>query len=235
MTRSSPRVTGRLAPGALALGVLALGFLAISLPPYLTGDPATSRVPVPAELPHFYPMLVAHMGFGAVALLTSVAQVWPWLRRRHPRVHRWSGRAYLFAGVLPGGVAVLTVAPFGAMGPGQQSGNVALGLLWLVTGIAGYRAARQRRYAEHRRWMLRSVALTWSIVANRGWLVVCLAVFAPGALGSGPVDPAGLSLAVGTAVWASWLVDLAAVECWLRRRPRPRHRRGRDASARIAA
>ena len=87
----------------LPLGLLAVAFLVLA--PYLTRDPSAARVPVPADLPHFYPMLVAHIGFGTVALLTSVAQVWPWLRRRHPRVHRWSGRAYLFAGVLPGSLA----------------------------------------------------------------------------------------------------------------------------------
>ena len=205
------------------LGVLAVAFLAFALPPYVMLDPADARLPVPADLPHYYPMLVVHIGFGSVALLTSVLQVWPWLRRHHPRVHRWSGRAYLFAGVLPGAVAVLTVAPFGSMGLGQQTGNTVLGVLWLVTGVAGYRAARQRRFADHRRWMLRSVALTWSIVANRGWLVLCLGVFAPGALGVGSdVDPAALTFAVGVATWASWVVNLAAVEWWLRRRPRAR-------------
>ena len=205
------------------LGVLAVAFLAFALPPYLMLDPADARLPVPTDLPHYYPMLVVHIGFGSVALLTSVLQVWPWLRRHHPRVHRWSGRAYLFAGVLPGAVAVLTVAPFGSMGLGQQTGKTVLGVLWLVTGVAGFRAARQRRFADHRRWMLRSVALTWSIVANRGWLVLCLGVFAPGALGVGSdVDPAALTVAVGAATWASWVVNLAAVEWWLRRRPRAR-------------
>ena len=209
-------------PWVLPLGLLAVAFLAFALPPYVTLDPAHARVPVPAELPHFYPLLVAHIGFGSVALLTSVLQVWPWLRRRHPTVHRWSGRAYLFAGVFPGAVAVLTVAPFGSMGWGQQTGNTVLGLLWLATGIAGYRAVRHRRFADHRRWMLRSVALTWSIVANRGWLMICLAGFSPAALGDGPVDPTSLTLAVGVASWASWVVNLAVVEWWLRRRPVPR-------------
>ena len=96
--------------------------------------------------------------------------------RRRPAVHRWSGRAYLFAGVFPGAVAVLTVAPFGSMGWGQQTGNTVLGLLWLATGIGvpGRPAAPVRRPpaldAPH-------VALTWSIVVNRVWLVLCLAVF----------------------------------------------------------
>jgi len=73
----------------LPLGLLAVGFLAPALPPHLTLDPAAAPVPIPAGLPHFYPMLVVHIGFGAVALLTSVAQVWPWLRRRHPRGTVW--------------------------------------------------------------------------------------------------------------------------------------------------
>ena len=115
---------------------------------------------------------------------------------------------------------MLTVAPFGSLGPVQQAGNTLLGILWLVTGIAGYRAARQRRFADHRLWMLRSVALTWSIVANRAWLLISFAIFAPGVYGNGPVEPAQIAQAVGVAVWASWVVNLLAVEWWVvRRRP----------------
>lgn len=224
MTIAPPAPTRRrrhpLRTAALPLGLLTVAFLAFALPPYLGLDPARARLPLPSpvEVPWFYPALVAHIGFGTVALLTATMQVWPWLRRRHPGVHRWSGRAYLALGVLPGGVAVLFVAPFAlAGGPTGQVANSMLGILWLVTGVAGWRAARARRYAEHREWMLRSVALTFSIVANRFWSTACVLFYVPGILDGAEPDPAMLAQAVGVSTWLSWVVNLLVMEWWLQR------------------
>ncbi|MGH3787269.1 MAG: DUF2306 domain-containing protein, partial [Pseudonocardiaceae bacterium] len=163
-------------PWIAPLAVLTVSFLAFSLPPYLSLDPSRSRLPVPPDYPWYYPMLVTHIFFGSVALLTACLQVWPWLRRQHPKVHRGSGRIYVFAGALPAGIVVLTITPFGVWGPNQQTANTMLGLLWLATTLAGYRAARQRRFADHREWMIRSFALAFSIVANRPWGIVCILV-----------------------------------------------------------
>jgi hypothetical protein len=216
--RTRPRV-GRAVPVLLAVVAL---FLAVELPAYVGFDPAASRVPARPDLPLHYPLLVAHILFGSVALVTACLQIWPWLRRTRPAVHRWSGRVYLFGGVIPGGLAVLAVAPFSGTGPVSSVGNTALAVLWLVTGVAGYRAARAHRYADHRRWMLRSVALTFSIVVNRVWLVAYLLLFTP-FLGD---DPAALAVAAGGAsVWSSWVVNLLVVEWWVLRPPsRRRHR-----------
>jgi hypothetical protein len=220
---------------AVPLGVLTVVFLVISLPPYLGLDPAKARLPVPHDIPWFYPALVAHIGFGSIALLTAALQVWPWLRRTHPAVHRWSGRVYLGLGVLPGGVAVLAVAPFGQTGgPTGQVANTMLALLWLGTAVAGYRAARARRFADHREWMVRNVALTFSIVANRPWSMLCIAVFAPEVMGTGPVDPAVLAQAAGLSMWLSWVVNLLVAEYWLNRtRTRRAAQRGADARHRL--
>jgi hypothetical protein len=124
--------------------------------------------------------------------------------------------------VFPGGLAVLAVAPVSSTGPVSSVGNTALAVLWLVTGVAGYRAARAHRYGDHRRWMLRSVALTFSIVANRIWLVAYFLLFSP-FLGD---DPAALAVAAaGASVWSSWVVNLLVVEWWVLRPPgRRRHR-----------
>jgi hypothetical protein len=208
-----PRI-GRAVP--VLLVVVAL-FLALELPAYVGFDPAASRVPARPDLPLHYPLLVAHILFGSVALVTACLQIWPWLRRAHPVVHRWSGRVYLFGGVLPGGLAVLAVAPVSSTGPISAAGNTALAVLWLATAVAGFRAARARRFADHRRWMLRSVALTFSIVVNRVWLVAYLLLFTP-FLGD---DPAALTLAAaGASVWTSWVVNLLVVEWWVLRPPR---------------
>jgi uncharacterized membrane protein YozB (DUF420 family) len=213
----------RAAVGLIALAVVTIGFLALELPPYLTLDPAQSRIaPRPGYALH-YPLLWAHIMFGSIALVTACLQLWPCLRRRHPGLHRWSGRVYLCGGVLPGGIAVLGVAPVSTTGPVSAVGNTVLAVLWLATAVAGWRAARQRRFADHRAWMLRSVALTFSIVVNRAWIGVYLALFV--ALGSSIDDPATITAAASASVWSSWVVNLLVVEWFVLGGRRPREHR----------
>jgi hypothetical protein len=194
---------------------LAVAFLVVELPPYLTLDPARSRLPEPAGMPWHYPLLVGHILFGSVALVTGCLQVWRRPRVRWPRLHRRVGRAYLFAGVFPGGLLVLGVAPVSSTGFVSSVGNTMLALLWLATGYAGWRAARQGRFREHRLWMVRSVALTTSIVLNRAWLIGMLLV--ADAVGAG--GPAVQNQIASASVWLSWVVNLLVAEWWLTRRP----------------
>lgn len=203
----------------LPLVIVSGAFVAFSLPPYLTFDPSRARLPGLREgFPLYYPLLVMHILFGSVALLAGCLQVWPWLRRHHPVVHRMSGRVYLFGGVLPAGIAVLGVAPLSSTGFVSQVGNTLLALLWLPITIAGYRRARQRRFAEHREWMIRSFALTTSIVMNRLWLVALLVVLSPQVdTRFGGDQDAMLIAAAGASVWLSWVVNLLVAEWWLQR------------------
>ncbi|MFI9438604.1 MULTISPECIES: DUF2306 domain-containing protein [Streptosporangium] len=226
----------------IPLFIVMLAFVVYSVPPYLTFDPAQSRVELSDSPPFFYSLLVAHIIFGTVALLTGCFQVWPWFRRSYPRAHRWTGRAYFFLGVFPAGITVLGVAPFGHTGFGGNTGNTMLGVVWLITGLAGWRMARQRRFPEHRRWMIRSFALTTSIVASRLWAGVLLAVQLPRLDSAYGGDQQAMIEAIGSAgVWLSWVVNLLIAEWWLEYtdhtgKPRSRRRpRVRAASASTAA
>lgn len=214
-------------PWVVPLAVVTLAFLAHAVPPYLTLDPAQARLaPLPPS-PLFYPVLVLHILLGSIVLLTACLQVWPWLRRTHPAVHRWSGRLYVGC-LVPAALAVIIIAPMTRFGPNQQVANTTLGVLWLLVTLAGFRAVRERRFGDHRRWMVRSVALSFSIVTNRFWSAVCVIVFAPETVDT--TSTPALDQAVGVAAWLSWLVNLAIAEWWLQRPPGRRRVRPRSGS-----
>ncbi|TYC19749.1 DUF2306 domain-containing protein, partial [Micromonospora sp. MP36] len=152
--------------------------------------------------------------------------------------HRWIGRAYFFAGVFPAGIAVLGVAPLSSTGFVSQVGNTMLAVLWLATSIAGYRMARQRRFVEHRRWMIRSFALTTSIVLNRAWLILFVILLLPHVDTTyGGDQDAMIRAAAGASAWMSWVVNLLVAEWWLERGDARRrtHRTGQAADRRDAA
>jgi uncharacterized membrane protein YozB (DUF420 family) len=210
-------------PWIAPFALIAIGFVAVSLPPYLSGDPARSRVP--ANFPGHYPILVAHVVFGSIALLTAGLQVWPWFRRRFRAAHRWIGRAYVFAGVLPAGLLALPMGALSPFGPVARASSVVMAPLWLGFTIAGWRMARQRRHAEHRRWMIRSFALTASIITNRIWGPLAYFALAPqldGAFG-GNEQLLRWTIA-GISTWLGWVIPLLVAEGWLERGESARRR-----------
>ncbi|WP_454850345.1 DUF2306 domain-containing protein [Promicromonospora soli] len=214
-----------IAPLAIVTGL----FLATSLPRYVGLDPAQSLVPTDRG-PAFYPALVTHIFTGSIMLSAAVLQLWPWLRAHHPRVHRWSGRVYV-ASAIPTAIAALVVAQFPSGGVAQQVANTMLGVLLLTFTLLGYRAVRQRRFADHREWMIRSTALAFSIVTNRFWSTFLIAVYVPGALTDPSIEfgsPEIEGAAVASA-WVSFVVNLLFAEWWIHRTPKKRARalRGR--------
>ncbi|MCC8243414.1 DUF2306 domain-containing protein [Saccharothrix luteola] len=154
-------------------------FLAFSVPPYLTFDPSLSRLAPPEGNDLYYPLLVAHVLFGAVAMVTACFQVWPSFRTSHPRGHRITGRIYVFAGALPAGVLGLYIGWHTAAGPSVRVANLVGSALWVAVTITGLWMARRRRYQDHRRWMSRSFALSMSIVLSRIVNVVATIVLTP--------------------------------------------------------
>jgi hypothetical protein len=203
--------------GLIALAVLVLAFLAVSLPSYLTLDPANSLVPISRQVALHYPMLLGHIVFGTVTLVTVCLQLWPWLRRTHPRVHRISGRAYVFGGMLPSCVLALAVVPFGSLNLLGASGATAWALVGMVTTVRGYQAARLRHTRAHRRWMTYSFAAAMGIVTGRLLFLAVPAI--PGV----PHAPDIVHPLAG--FWLGWMVNLAIAHWWLNRRRPTRARR----------
>lgn len=205
-------------PWVAPMAIVAVAFVAFSVPPYLTLDPSRSRIPPPADFTLYYPLLVAHVLFGSVAMLTSWVQVWPWLRRQHLTLHRRLGRVYVFGGVVPAGLIGLTIGAVSPFGVVLRASNVVLATVWLVVTVTGYRAARRDRFAEHRRWMIRSVVLTMSVITNRVWAVLGIVLLAPRlSTMFGGSETAMIQTIAGLSGWLGWVLPLLVVEWWLER------------------
>ena len=156
-----------------------------------------------------HPWLTVHAGLAATALLVGPFQFIAGLRARWPRVHRWMGRVYV-AGCLGAGVAGLPLAYGTDAGPIATAGFATLDVIWFAITAQALRLAMTGRYAEHRRWMIRSFALTFAAVTLRLYL---------------PFPPMmGYSFLEGYRAisWIAWVPNLMIVELYLRRGPMPK-------------
>ncbi|HEV2784466.1 MAG TPA: DUF2306 domain-containing protein [Actinophytocola sp.] len=198
-------------PWVLPMFAAAAAFLIYQLPPWIAFDPSASRIPL--KFDGHYWLIVGHVLFGSVALITMCLQLWPWLRRRYPVVHRTSGRIYVFAALPSAGFAL---AMTGVSYPAGKIGVTMSATLWSIAAVMGFIRARQGRWREHRRWMLNSFAIMWGLVVwgfviGMGWIW-----FSPW------VEEVDFNYIAEASRWVGWVTNLIVLHWWLdRTRKRP--------------
>jgi len=146
----------------------------------------------------------AHILLAPVALALTPFQLWRSLRMRRPTLHRWTGRTYGVM-VLLAGAGGLVMAMGTRAGSGAAWGFGLLAVVWVGTTGWGILQARAGHIAAHRRWMIRSVALSFSAVTLRLYLLIPIAT---------GIDQA---MAYQVIAWACWVPNLIVAE-WLMRR-----------------
>src|ERR1035437_6683512 len=107
-------------------------------------------------------LLIPHTLCGVIALLAGPIQFSSRLRQRHLKFHRVLGRIYVacvFIGALTG-IALASGRP-GMPGTCMQAAA------WIVCTTAAFITARNRQIAQHRQWMVRSYAVTFTFVSSR--------------------------------------------------------------------
>ena len=149
----------------LLVALLCLGVAGYAASRYLLHPPMTPKQALGNPLG--VPWLFVHVAGAVTALLLGSFQFLPGLRRIG--AHRWVGRVYVL-GCLVGGVAGLILAPGSFAGPIATAGFGSLAVIWIAVNLLGWRAALDRRFVAHRRWMIRSWALTLAAVTLRLYL-----------------------------------------------------------------
>lgn len=197
---------GALLPKAMGMFGLVLS-LAVALASYRYLFPGLPMPELIADNAFRLPWLVVHAASAATALLVGPWQFLPRLRARVPRLHRWLGRCYAVACLLGGGSG-LVLALGASTGPVSTAGFGLLAIAWIYTTGNGWRTALRREFLAHRRWMIRSFALTFAAVTLRIYLPTSMAL---------PFDMDDSYRAIS---FLCWVPNLLAAEWYLRRQPR---------------
>ncbi len=123
-------------------------------------------------------MLGLHLLLAVTWVLGGLLQLIPAVRRHAPALHRWNGRLYVvFAAVLAVDGLWLVWIRGGVVGDLAQHLAISVNAL-LIVGCAAmaWRAARSRRFGDHRRWALRLFVVASGVWFFRVGLMAWLAV-----------------------------------------------------------
>ena len=149
--------------------------------------------------------LIVHATAASTALLLGPWQFWAGLRARLPRLHRWSGRLYVVS-CLVAGAAGFVLALGASTGIITTLGFGVLSVVWIFTTATAWRLAMRRDFVDHRRWMIRSFALTFAAVNLRLYLPAAVALHLP------------FEDSYRAISFLCWVPNLLAVELYLRNR-----------------
>ena len=170
---------------AYAMGVL---FMPAMRPPFL--QQRFLIIPLAAYL---------HLGGSGIALAMGAFQHNSRLRATRIDVHRWMGRTYV-VGVMLGGLGALALATISQFGLPTHVGFGLLATSWLFSTAMAYRYIRGGDQAMHRRWMIRSYALTFAAVTLRIYLPLSQ-------MAGIPFEPAYQTIS-----WLCWVPNLVVAE-----------------------
>jgi uncharacterized membrane protein len=183
--------------------LLTVEIAAVSALRYLAG----SEPPPPPILANAYaqPFLIVHVIGGMTALLVGPIQFVRRIRTRWPAFHRAAGRLYVGACAI--GAPTGFILGLGTTaGPVASVGFAVPAVLCAVFTWLGWRAAVERRFDDHRDWMLRSYGIVAVAITLR--LLIPAAAF---------LDLDFLA-AYRVNSWLAWIINVALVEYAIRRR-----------------
>jgi uncharacterized membrane protein len=107
-------------------------------------------------------LLIPHVLSSVIPLLAGPVQFSSSFRQRHLKFHRVLGRIYVISVF----VGALTGVALAAGRPGMP-GTCVQAAAWVVCTTAALITARNRQIDRHRKWMVRSYAVTFTFVSSR--------------------------------------------------------------------
>ena len=144
----------------------------------------------------------AHIFSSIFILLVGAFLFSKFILKTFPKFHRWTGKIYVALLLFISAPSGFIMAFHANGGWIAQSSFFLLTPLWWWVTYKGYQTARQQNFKVHKKWMMRSYALSFSAVSLRVYQLLLGYFFI--------LDPAIQYVLVS---WVSWMGNLFFIEC----------------------
>jgi uncharacterized membrane protein len=157
-----------------------------------------------SQISFYYPIFYAHVFSAIFVLLAGFFQFSSVLLKKSPATHRNIGKFYVFVVLLLSAPSGLFIGLFANGGLYSKISFVSLSILWFYFTLKGFTAIKNKNITQHKAFMLRSFALTFSAITLRFWKVILVYLFHPA-----PMDVYQII------AWLGWIPNLLIVEYYL--------------------
>lgn len=146
-----------------------------------------------------------HVITSCFCLLAGFTQFSGKVLHTYPKVHRTMGWLYVGVILLFSGPSGLVMSVYANGGILSQIAFITLSILWIFFTYKGFKTAVEGHLSAHRKFMIRSYALTLSALTLRAWKLVIVLAFRP--------QPMDVYMLVA---WLGWVPNLLIAEWYIR-------------------
>ncbi|MGZ3902922.1 MAG: DUF2306 domain-containing protein [Bacteroidia bacterium] len=143
----------------------------------------------------------AHILTSVFVLLAGAFQFWDYFLRQCKKLHRFIGKMYVFIILLVSGPAALVMSFYANGNLISRISFVLLSLLWMLFTALAFYFALKGNFVRHRKFMIRSYALTLSAITLRLYALIL-----PNFVHLNAKDEYALI------AWISWTINLIVAE-----------------------
>ncbi len=145
-----------------------------------------------------------HVYTSMFALIAGFTQFSKYILRNNKKLHRIFGYTYIVIVVFISGPASVVMGWYANGGTGSRIGFLLLSFLWMYFTVKAWRKAKKKDFIAHKKFMIRSYALTLSAISLRVWKYMIVYCFEPR-----PMDVYRI------VAWLGWVGNLMIAEYFI--------------------
>ena len=154
---------------------------------------------------HWKAAFFIHVYTSIFVLIAGFTQFSPAILRNRKSLHRIMGKLYIVNILFITGPSAFVMALYANGGLSSRFAFGILAVLWIYFTAKAWFLVKKKQFNEHKKYMLRSYALTFSAITLRLWKLGIVVLFHPN-----PMDVYML------AAWLGWVPTLLLIEWYIR-------------------